>query len=638
LNEIPFLPTLGEQDIIHVIQTLPGIVTTDDYSKKLYVRGGDASQTMLLLDDIPVYNYLHIIGLFSPFHVDAIGDATLIPGNVSAKYGESTSGIFKVNTKDKIEKFSTNLDVTLINTKLFHEGSTNFVDYFVALRRSYTDVIFPIFFGFPFPVVMTDALGKVIVRFNNYNKLNILLFYSNDSFEDSNTDNAMVETEVNSKLFWGNKLLNLQWEYSKNRYLLNVKMGLNVNKMYTPVFSEFFIDNKIQNITTRIDNTFLLSDRNLISWGIDYYRYFYDYYWNYSGNQQSEYLQDNLYSSRETFIFFDYSPLHYNKSYFASFPSFYCEWVNKNSIPINFTVGLRFTPKSENYYSTIDPRLQISYNIFKNISLRGNISQHSQYITTVKDIGGFDFTLPGFLNAYDAWFPLSRPYKPIISNHISSGVQWVYKNLMQINIEGYYKTFQNVVSAIDSIPNFIQGTGHAEGLELFFERKTSKTQFNLSYTLSRTVRNIGGEVYYPSFDRRHDVDAQYSLVLPRNYNVAIHGKWSTGVPYTPLIGSTETRYYYNKYHYHIFKYIKGDRNSERFDNYLRFDLQITKKTKMFNKKSEIFLQIYNVTNEDNIFYYSDLRISGTKIKRLYSKIYYSQLPMIPSIGIKIFFN
>jgi|GEM_PF-2647921 len=635
MDEISVLPTLGEQDIFHAIQTLPGVVVTNDYTKKLYVRGGDASQTTLLLDNIPIYNYLHIIGLFSPFHIDAIDNTELISSGISAKYGESASGVLKIDTKNKVEKFSSNIDVTLINSKIYLEGSNNKFDYILALRRSYTDVIFPVLFDFPFPITVTDILGKLIININKYNKMKILSFYSNDNIKDYDSDNPASDTKVISENSWGNKVISLQWNYSKNKYLLNIRSGVSLNTMYTPISSEFYVDNKIKNLTTSIENTYLISDRNLISWGFNYYKYLYDYYWDYSGYSESEYLQDDEYSTLETYSFFDNAPLHYNKIYTISFPSLFFEWTNKLTDPVTIIMGLRFTSPKKNQHLVFDPKLQVTYKVLENISLKGNISRQSQCITTAKEVGGFDFTYSGLLNAYDAWFPLLKPYKPIISDHYASGIQWNIKNLIQINIEGYFKTFKNIVAAVDSVPNFIQGNGHAEGLEILIEKKTSRTNLFLSYTLSRTVKNIAGEIYYPNYDKRHDFDGQFSVIFPKEITIAVHLKWCTGTPYTPIVGQSYTRYYYND-HLRKIEYIKGEKNSERYNDYIRLDFQMEKKTRIFNKPAEVFFQVYNITNQKNILYYKDLRASGVVRKRLYSNDYTTQFPIIPSIGIKIF--
>jgi hypothetical protein len=639
IKNISIMPTLGEQDVFHAVQTLPGIITTDDYTKKLYIRGGDANQTTVLLDDLPMYNSLHIIGLFSPFHIDAIDKAQLITGGFSVKHGESASGVFELNTKEEVENFAANVDLTLINTKAFLEGKINRMKYIMALRRSYTDLVFPIITGYPFPVTISDALGKLSFDINRYNKICFLGYYSNDNIKDYDTDNSLTEKDLISEYSWGNKAANLQWKFSKNKYFWEFQMGLSINTMKSPIYGQFNVNNRIQNLIVRFDNKYLMSEKCLISWGFNLYNNYYNYYWyleDYDKYQESEYLQDDLYWTRETYRFFDFAPLQYNKEFSISIPSLYFEYTGKPNIPTTFVIGIRYTPSSAKLYSAIEPRLHITYQVNKNISLKGNISRHSQYTTTAKDIGGFDFSFAGMLNAYDAWFPLLKPYKPVISDHFITGIQWNIKNLIRINIEGYYKTFKNLVASVDSIPNFTQGKGHAEGVEVLIEKQTPRTNTFLSYTLSRTVKNIHGEIFYPGYDKRHDLDAQISIKLPKNYTIAFHAKWCTGTPYTTIVGESYTRYY-NGWHFRRIEYIRGPKNAVRYPDYTRLDFQLVKNTKLFKKRAELFFQIFNITNQSNILYYNDLRATGVARERSFKNDYHKQLPIIPSIGMKIYF-
>ena len=71
-REIKVLPSfMGEQDILKSIQLLPGIAPVNDGSSGFYVRGGDNSQNLVLLDEAPVYNASHLLGFFSVFNSDA---------------------------------------------------------------------------------------------------------------------------------------------------------------------------------------------------------------------------------------------------------------------------------------------------------------------------------------------------------------------------------------------------------------------------------------------------------------------------------------------------------------------------------------------------------------------------------------
>ena len=73
-------PSLAEPDIFRTIQSLPGVLTTSEFSTGLVIRGGNTDQNLILLDGITVYNPSHLGGLFSNFIVDAVKEAELIKG------------------------------------------------------------------------------------------------------------------------------------------------------------------------------------------------------------------------------------------------------------------------------------------------------------------------------------------------------------------------------------------------------------------------------------------------------------------------------------------------------------------------------------------------------------------------------
>ena len=65
-------PALAEPDLFRTIQSLPGVLTTSEFSTGLVIRGGNTDQNLILLDGITVYNPSHLGGVFSNFIVDAV--------------------------------------------------------------------------------------------------------------------------------------------------------------------------------------------------------------------------------------------------------------------------------------------------------------------------------------------------------------------------------------------------------------------------------------------------------------------------------------------------------------------------------------------------------------------------------------
>ena len=75
-QDIKKIPSFGgTPDLVQVLQTLPGFVSTGDQGGQLYIRGGSPVQNKVLLDGMVIYNAFHSIGLFSVFDTEIIRNA-----------------------------------------------------------------------------------------------------------------------------------------------------------------------------------------------------------------------------------------------------------------------------------------------------------------------------------------------------------------------------------------------------------------------------------------------------------------------------------------------------------------------------------------------------------------------------------
>ena len=123
-DQFQSLPALGgEEDVIRMAHLLPGVQTGADGVGGIHIRGGNADQNLILLDEVPVYNPAHMVGVFSIFNSSAIKSARLIKGNFPARYGGRLSSVMDVRTKDGNKKsFGGELTVGLTSARVSVEG------------------------------------------------------------------------------------------------------------------------------------------------------------------------------------------------------------------------------------------------------------------------------------------------------------------------------------------------------------------------------------------------------------------------------------------------------------------------------------------------------------------------------------
>ena len=74
IEQLKYAPLFaGEKDIFKFLQLLPGVSAGKDGMSGLLVRGGSNDQTLILYDDVPIYNQAHAYGILSIFSGETVG-------------------------------------------------------------------------------------------------------------------------------------------------------------------------------------------------------------------------------------------------------------------------------------------------------------------------------------------------------------------------------------------------------------------------------------------------------------------------------------------------------------------------------------------------------------------------------------
>ena len=87
-------------DVIKAIQQLPGVASGTELLSGMYVRGGDGSDNLYLLDGVPLYQVSHLGGIFSSFNTDVLESLDFYKSGFPARYGGRMSSVVDVKTKD----------------------------------------------------------------------------------------------------------------------------------------------------------------------------------------------------------------------------------------------------------------------------------------------------------------------------------------------------------------------------------------------------------------------------------------------------------------------------------------------------------------------------------------------------------
>jgi len=243
IQSIKKIPALfGEVDIIKAIQLLPGVKSLGEGTSGFYVRGGNADQNLVLLDEAPLYNASHLLGFFSSFNPDAIKDMNLYKGAISPKYGGRLSSVLDVRMKEgNSKKFGGAAGIGSIMTRLALEAPIGEKGSFmVAGRRSYLDVMAKAYlktlpkekrFVDDFTFYFYDLNAKGNYRLGENDRIFISGYLGRD---------VIAQPDVGFNVDFGNRTTTLRWNhifnpklfsnlsfyYSKYDYGLGIKQGL----------------------------------------------------------------------------------------------------------------------------------------------------------------------------------------------------------------------------------------------------------------------------------------------------------------------------------------------------------------------------------------------------------------------------
>jgi hypothetical protein len=634
IETIKSLPAfLGEVDILKAIQLLPGVQGGTEGSSGLYVRGGGPDQNLILLDGVPVYNASHLFGFFSVFNADAIRSVEVIKGGFPARYGGRLSSVIDINMKEgNKNKLHGEGGIGLIASRLMLEGpiKKGKSSFMVSGRRTYVDVLAQPFMrgnmknGYYF----YDLNGKVNFKLSDKDHVYFSGYFGNDKFyakEKLSSTEMGSSSSFNANLLWGNitavgrwnhefspKIFgNLTTYYSQYRFLVSTQSRSSFSGSDEDYLAKY--TSGINDKAVKYDFDFLPGPNHFIKAGVGFIAHEYK-----PGAQQVK--VSSVVQNVDTV--FGANALH------ATELDGYIEDDIRISSKLKANIGLHWTGFNVRgqFYNTIQPRVGLRYLLNDEFSLKASYVQMSQFIhlLTNSSIG-----LPT-----DLWVPVTDKVPAQLSHQGAAGVAYTHKTGIEVSLEGYYKTMDNVLeykegnSFFNSSTNWEDkveiGFGRSYGGELFLQKKKGQFTGMLGYTLSWTTRQFdnlnNGKEYPYRYDRRHDFKVAGIYKIADNIELSAEWVYGTGNAITMPSGITR-----GSDGQEVIIY--GSRNGYRMAPYHRGDLSIKFSKQKKNWERAWIISTYNVYNRRNPFYiYSDTENGSTVFKQM------SLFPIIPSIS------
>ncbi|MFN4881291.1 MAG: TonB-dependent receptor [Bacteroidota bacterium] len=621
INKIPGIG--GEPDLAQFLQVIPGVIFTGDQGGELYMRGGTPIQTKILLDGMTIYNPFHSIGLFSVFETDAIKNVSVLNGAFNAENGGRLSAVVDVQTRDGNRKhLAGKLSVNPFQSKLLLEGpfkkisneNNSSISYLFTAKSSYLDRTSKLLYNYVdslgLPFNYTDLYGKISINGDNGSKLTFFGYHFNDNAN-------YFSSRYGWKSFGAGA--NFVVVPGQSNALINGSFSLSDYRMSLQEADTKPRTSGINGFDLITDITYFLQDAQL-KYGINIggYRTTLEFV-NSIGNRI-----DQNQNTTEISAFFVFKK---NTKRIVLEPSFRLHYYA--SLPA-------FSP---------EPRIAIKYNASDDLRIKFASGIYSQnFISTKADLDIVNL-FTGFLTAPDG--QLQRTDGSLSNNnlqrayHIVMGFEKDVAKNIEINIEPYYKYFQQLINLnrnkiAPRDPDFQIETGQAYGIDFLLKYDYKNFYLWTGYSLSYVYRDNGDQVYFPHYDRRHNANivSSYSWGKLKKWQADIRWNLGSGFPFT----LTQGFYDYQTFSQGLYSnpyttngqlgIVYNDQlNTGRLPYYHRLDLSV-KRTFYISERTKIesYVSIVNVYNRRNIFYFDRVR---------YSRV--DQLPIIPAAGLSFSF-
>ena len=663
----------GEADIIKTLQLTPGVSAGTEGTAGMYVRGGNVDENLFLIDGNPVYQINHIGGIFSAFNPEAISGMDFFKSGFPSRYGGRLSSVVDVHTKEgNMKEYHGSASIGLISGNLNFEGPIikDRTSFNIGLRRTWLDVLSAPAVAIANKITKKDGTRlraryafhdlnlKVNHIFNDRSRMYLSLYNGNDVLKGGSTDFPDQDSDNNYNydsdvsLRWGNIMATAGWTYVFNNRLFGKVSGVFTryhsrlrntehdvvgnegDEDYSDSFRENETNTGITDFGLRTSFDYLPASAHHIRFGGDYlvHRFHPEY------NRSVAYEKNE-----ETSV--EIGQEFANDLLWGHEAGVYAEddWTLSSAVRLN--AGLRFSlfNVQGKTYTGLEPRVSLRWLLDDNLSFKASYSRMNQYVHLISN--SF-ISLPT-----DAWMPVTRKLKPLISDQVSAGFYYNLNKEYNFSVEGYYKTLDNLLEYRDGhtfTPSFVNwedkltaGEGSSYGAEFMVRKETGRTTGWVGYGLSWSDRQFDelnqGARYPARFVNRHKlnivvmhkISPKVELSAAWSYASGNHVTLSLENYYENGTGSPTN----NDNHYmdasESIDYYEG-RNNYQLPAYHRLDLGI--KIYRPKKKGRMGIwtvSIYNVYSRMNPFmiYKSDKTVPDP------GSSYGKNVPVFKTIGI-----
>ena len=552
-DDFNFKSVFGTPDVLKTIQMLPGVAQGTEMKSDMYVRGGTGSDNLYLLDNVPVYQIGHLLGMFSVFNTEILSTVDFYKSGFPAKFGGRTSSVVDVGIKDgDFHKTTGVFSAGVTDGRFQIEGPIRKgrSSYNIAFRHGWVEAVMrPLLTKFNVDGAylsnditkdghygFSDLDAKVSWILGDSDRLTFNTFLSFDYMRLSNKGDKELGDykDYDGNSVWGNGIISANWHHkasSRTNFIATTYITDGVCDIYHRTETSagpdtwFEKNDNISNILdfgNKINAETRLKGHNLRYGAAGIFH-------RYGAFRRSDSQQESGgYVSKDNTEKIDNGRNALDLSIYGEDEIRLARWLDVNA-------GLRYQmyAVTGKVYNFLEPRTALNFNLSRSTSLKLSYSRMNQP----------DHLIMSYMMDYPGnfWMPSTVKMKPMRADQYAVELDFRPDRVWYVNAAGFYKGLENVSEYFGSkarFPDqdswetlFVQGEGRAYGAEVYAELRKGKFDISGSYTLSWSERRhdiLAPEWYPDRFDNRHKICLNASYKANELVNIYLNWNYHSG--------------------------------------------------------------------------------------------------------------
>lgn len=491
-------------DIFNVIKNIPGVHNPSGKPGSINFRGNTFDQSLIQIDDIPIYHTGHFFGALSPYNPEFVDEIEIQRNTLHAKWGGRVGGLINMTTSNIVPDSATYglqtntifggaaISIPLIKDKLAVHlaGRTNYPGISSPKLTAYSNLnlqgsrlesIADEVNTKNLEIGFYDINAKLVYDINTKNKVSFSFIDIQNKLAATLEDTGQDE-KVFRDLDLGNWGMNFKWE-SQLSEKLRAQARFSRSSLVIGNVSEGFSNTQrssFEKYTNTIDDTrfigefnFKLDENTNLETGYTLTQYGLGF------SQRND--QNSINNRRDQ-----------NATMHSSYFSVNKNWDNK----VTATIGLHgdyYNPKQTLY---ADPRVLLNIKINHALYLKTSAGRSHQFIQK-KLRDDFD----DFNDQSQFWFLPDRTTDVLRGYQTMIGALYE-KSGWLLDLELYQRNTSNVTQQ-NSTETLEKGKLKGFGTDFFVKKRWNKFETMFSYSLNKVSTEFDNATTPVYFDQRH---------------------------------------------------------------------------------------------------------------------------------------